>query len=296
MLAPVSSGGLVHLHGPDAQAYAQAQFAQDVQALGDGQWQWNLWLNAKGRVIALFALLRADAREYYLWLPDHPAQALAEQLARLRFRSKLEIQALPQARVYGALAAPATLGLNAHHARADLERDAQGQLQRIGLDLSGQSGRSLVLDLHGPDRLASLDSDFDAHWRLEDIAHGLPRLADTQTARFTPQMLALERLPAFSTRKGCYPGQEIVARTHFLGQVKRSLIRLSLNRSVEPGTDLGTVAGPNQIELVCCAQTGERIEALAVAPVELDPTQPLHDQTGLIQATALPLLDGLART
>ena len=61
-------------------------------------------------------------------------------------------------------------------------------------------------------------------WAAIDLAHGLPRLADAQSGQWTPQQLSLDRLRAYSVKKGCYPGQEIVARTHFLGQAKRGLV------------------------------------------------------------------------
>ena len=59
-----------------------------------------------------------------------------------------------------------------------------------------------------------------------DLEHGLPRLPASQAEHWTPQQLSLERLGAFSVKKGCYPGQEIVARTHFLGKAKRGLALL----------------------------------------------------------------------
>ena len=69
------------LAGRDAVAFAQAQFMNDVAALGDGQWQWNGWLTPKGRVIALFALLRIDAETLWLILPDADAQATRAVIA-----------------------------------------------------------------------------------------------------------------------------------------------------------------------------------------------------------------------
>lgn len=289
LLTPLCSGGLLALRGPDAPSYAQAQFANDVQALGDGQWQWNLWLSAKGRVIALFVLLRADAQNLYLWLPDYSAEALGEQLARLRFRKKLDITPLPRLAAFGAFAEPARLGLSAHGNHAHLHCDRQGQLLRAALSWPGPEPRCLVFDEAPeamPDSASAAPDDFHARWQLADIAHGLPHLAPEQSETFTPHMLGLERLPAFSTRKGCYPGQEIVARTHFLGQAKRGLVRLALNRQAAPDTLLSSPEGA-QARLLQSAAHGQQIEALAVATLE--PACPrLHSDDGLIQAHPLP--------
>ena len=79
---------------------------------------------------------------------------------------------------------------------------------------SGQPGLNPIAGQDNAARAAIGDAD---------IEHGLPRLSETQSELWTPQMLSLERLGAFSLKKGCYPGQEIVARTHYLGQAKRHI-------------------------------------------------------------------------
>ena len=77
---------VVALDGPDATAFAQAQFINDVAALSPGHWQWNGWLTPKGRVIAVFALLKLAEDRILLLLPDTDAGELAAQLQRFVFR------------------------------------------------------------------------------------------------------------------------------------------------------------------------------------------------------------------
>lgn len=288
---PLANGGAVQLSGRDALAFAQAQFANDVALLVDDAWQWSLWLSPKGRVMALFALLRLGPESLLLWLPDVAAAQLAEQLLRFRFRSKLEITPLPHVRIAGSFASPVAHGLAAEGSRAAITRDAGGAWQQIALDLGASQDRSLLLRAE-TDETTAPDPGTDARWRLQDIAHGLPRLEPEQAEAYTPQMLGLDRLRAFSVKKGCYPGQEIVSRTHFLGQAKRSLLRLGLNREAEPGMRLGSEAGA-RAELICVARADDRIEALAVAPVGL--SEHFRSEDGEIEGTPLPLLDGLAR-
>lgn len=287
----LSDGGVLRLAGRDTIAFAQGQFANDVALLADGQWQWSLWLSAKGRVIAIFALLRAGPEELIVWLPDFPAAELAERLMRFRFRSKVLIEAIGDLHASGAFATPADLALDATGRRATIQRNEDGHITRIALDMSGDTPRTLLLESDNPSRNKSLAAE--ARWRLEDIVHGLPRLAGAQVEAFTPQMLGLERLSAFSVKKGCYPGQEIVARTHFLGQTKRTAIRLALTTDAEPGTRL-TSANGMQAELICTARDGARIEALAVAPVDAGEDTFCSEDGGVI-ATPLPLLGGLSR-
>ncbi|MFO3706564.1 YgfZ/GcvT domain-containing protein [Xanthomonas codiaei] len=244
----------VRLIGTDAVAFAHAQFANDVLALAIGQWQWNAWLTAKGRVIAIFALLREDDTHLLMLLPDGNAAEIAAQLGRFVFRRKLKIElATPAA--YGGFQAP------------QQARGAQAAIaaQRIELDFGGSTlPRTLVL-LTGDALTAPIDvPGIDAQWRRADLQLGLVRLPQTQREQWTPQQLALDRLQAFSVKKGCYPGQEIVARTHFLGKAKRAVQLLDTDAAVAPG-DAISLDGAEVGTVVSAAGT----LALAVLPLEL---------------------------
>jgi folate-binding protein YgfZ len=105
----------------------------------------------------------------------------------------------------------------------------------------------------------------DAAWREADLRHGLPRLGPAQVEAWTPQMLSLDRLRAFSLKKGCYPGQEIVARTHYLGQAKRGLV-LVAGDALREGEALADGRGAAVGTLVCVDAAGTL--GLAVANVE----------------------------
>ena len=260
--------------GRDAVAFAQAQFMNDVAALVDGGWHWNGWLTPKGRVIALFALLRLDAETLWLVLPDAGASELATRLQRFVFRSKVKLEARDDLHASGRFARPtAAAGATAAPLEAGME-----------LDLGGDGGPRRL-------RIASADALPDdalsSRWRAFDLQHGLPRLHGEQVDGWTPQQLSLERLRAFSVKKGCYPGQEIVARTHFLGQVKRGLVLFDADAPVDEGTSVAT--GGRDVGSVICVQ-GNTV----LAVVALDaPGEDLHaGGAGLVPTT---LLGGLAR-
>ena len=250
--------GLLSLHGPDAVVFAHSQFMSDVAALAPGRWHWSGWLTPKGRLIALFALLRLGEDRLVLLSPDVPVDGLASALGRFVFRRKVAITALDA--FVPAAGRPA--------GRADPEASdaiagdaAGGWVLDAGSDAHP---RTLSLLPRAHPALAPADPAVDAGWRAGDIAFGLPRLGPGQAEAWTPQMLSLDRLAAFSVRKGCYPGQEIVARTHFLGQAKRGLVRLrgeglAAGQAIE-GT--GGAAGT----LVSATCDGH--EALAVAPTD----------------------------
>jgi len=255
-LPALSGFGVLAVDGPQAGAFLQAQLMNDVAALAVGEWQWNGWLTAKGRVVALFALLRVGDEAYRLLLPDHPVAALREALARFVFRSRVRLA------VDDALACLA--GFSAHAPDAGprhVVAEAEGGL--LCLDFGGEGGeRRLWLAPVDSPIAAPPDPRVDAAWREADLRHGLPRLGPAQVEAWTPQMLSLERLRAFSLKKGCYPGQEIVARTHYLGQAKRGLV-LFTGDALREGDTLVDGHGASLGTLVCVDAAGR--VALAVA-------------------------------
>lgn len=266
---------LVVLEGRDAVAFAHAQFMNDVKSLTEGSWQWNGWLTPKGRVVAMFALLRLATDRVAVLLLDADPEAFVQALRRFVFRSKLTIR-VDAARISGRLAAPA--GAVGNVAVEDAQRG-------IELDFGGDGGP----------RTLRISADFEAAaevpgvdlWRAIDLEHGLPRLPSSQEGQWTPQMLSLERLHAFSIKKGCYPGQEIVARTHFLGQAKRGLTLFQADATVPVGADVndaGRVLGT-------VVSTAPGL-VLAVLPLEREAAALQADGVALRER---PLLGGLAR-
>ena len=282
---------VISLEGRDSLAFAQAQCMSDVSALADGGWQWSGWLTPKGRVIALFAVLRLGPETAWLLVPDGDAAALVARLRGLVFRSKVKVEARPDLGVAGAFLAPT-------RARgATLSGDAA-----TGVELDLGDG-TLPRSLHISTAPAELDPGAQARWHAFDLLHGWPRLPPSQLEQWTPQQLSLDRLQAYSVKKGCYPGQEIVARTHFLGKAKRGLLLLAAAQAPAPGSEvladgkaLGTVVcsggGDGSAIDTGSGRPGEAL-ALAVLPLERDESAALSIDG---QALAvLPLRDGLAR-
>ena len=99
---------VLEMEGRDAVKFAQAQFTTDVAALADGHWHWSGWLTPKGRIIALFALLKSSDERLWLVLPDADPADLAAQLQRFVFRSKVALRPLDDVRAsWGWAAHPA---------------------------------------------------------------------------------------------------------------------------------------------------------------------------------------------
>ena len=273
---PLADRQLLAISGPDAAVFAQAQFASDVLTLADGHWQWSAWLTAKGRTIAVFQLIRITSDDLLLILADGDADEIASQLQRFVFRRKVKISLRDDLQLQAAFIVPET---------ASGAVLAGSLVESLELDVgSGDLPRTMRIAAKGP---GPADAGFTARWRQADLRFGVPRLEASQREHWTPQQLGLDRLNGYSVKKGCYPGQEIVARTHFLGKAKRALQLLQLEAGTAPGapveqngSTLGTVA--------CVADD----LALAVLPLDASDA-PLS--VGGLPAQRLALREGLAR-
>lgn len=272
---------VIALEGRDAVAFAQSQFMNDVKSLADGHWQWSGWLTPKGRVIALFALLRLSEQKVWLLLPDADAAAIAQSLKRFVFRSKVAIDLREDRVIEGRFSASAL---------ADRAKIGGDEVSGLELDFGGEGGaRTLRIVAGGA--AANQDPIALALWTLADLRQGLPRLPALQAEQWTPQQLSLERLQAFSVKKGCYPGQEIVARTHFLGKAKRGLVLFESPAEVVAGAEvrgeaavLGTVASS--------VSAGSAHLALAVLPLDRAEGPASIEGHAVVER---PLLGGLER-
>lgn len=208
----LTNHSVIRLQGPDSKAFLQSLCMNDVNLLGDGDWQYNGWLNPQGRILALFYLLQASSGHLCLILPEVPAQELIDSLQKYKLRAKVDLSLDKEIYVNGRFYPAKT-----DHSHEGASQQAPGSLKIDLLDAA--INRSLTLES------VSAEPDADAMdlWHCLDMQKGWIWLNETQQNRWTPQMLSLDRINAYSLKKGCYPGQEIVARTHYLGKSKRSL-------------------------------------------------------------------------
>ncbi len=286
---PLPDYQLLIIDGPDAIAFAQNQFMNDVKVLQIGHWQWNGWLSPKGRVIALFALIRTDENSLWAIIPDMPAQTLAEQLQRFVFRSKVKLDASKHYQLIGCF--------DSIQPQTDLRHIARHVDGSWLLDFSGDGAqRSLgvvPIDKAVLSTINPTDNDsFVTCWFEADIRHGLPRLVESQRDVWTPQMLSLDRLGAFSVRKGCYPGQEIVARTHFLGKNKRSLGLIYSDENLSPGQIIHTQHNGNSLEFATIV-TNRTNTGFSLAVIKIDEYENISIQNKNIPIASL--FNGLTR-
>ena len=241
---------LVVLHGPDAIAFAQSQFTCNVAALTPGHWCFGAWLDAHGRVLVLFQLARAEPERLLLLLRGGTAQATCQALRRYVFRARLQLDAPAGWSVGDAPAQPL------HQWTSD------------GNDMLFGGGNHAMrvsppADDHAPQRPDCATTAAPA-WRLEQLRAGWPWLAPALAGALLPPWLALERLGAIAFDKGCYPGQEIVARLHWRGGNKRHLHHARLSAALTPGNVLRAADQPIGEVVDCLADGHGGYEALLV--------------------------------
>ncbi len=245
LVADLSHFGLVRFSGADAQAFLQGQVSCDVAAIADGAIALGSYCTPKGRMLATFLLWR-EGDAYSMLLSRSIAPAIAKRLKMYVMRSKVVTEDLSDATVLlglgGDKAAAALAGL----AAAPLP--PAGTLLRVaglGAIVSLADGRFLLACDDAPAAIrawaslrAQLAAGGAAAWDWMDIRSGTPMLTAPVQEQFVPQMANLELIGGVSFKKGCYPGQEIVARTQYLGKVKRRMFRARVSEAAQAGDEL----------------------------------------------------------
>lgn len=258
---------LIELTGPDAEKFAQAQFCNDVSTLAPGASQLNAWLNPQGRVRRLFHLLRTNETRYLLLLRGGDAISVLPVLRMFVLRLKLEIQALP----------------GWHWAETADAATADEETLLLPLP----NGRTLQLQ---PGKEVSGGLSW-AETCARDIDAGLPWLPDHALEQLLPSWMDFARLRAISHDKGCYPGQEIVARLHFRGGGdKRVPVCLTSQTALQGAAEVRDAAGGEAGLLLQSVQTDTSgWRALAVVRREsAGPGTVLRAGDALAQTVAAP--------
>lgn len=249
-LVPLTDLGVLTVAGPEANAFLQKQLTSDVGQVSPGAAQLSGYCTPKGRLLATF-LVVLHGEEYRLVLPRALACFVETRLRKYVLRSKVTIT--------DSTAAVALLGVCGPDAQAVLSQVfpspprlplevAHYPLATVAV-LPGDCFLLLGDPAHSDDLWGRLSPPARpagvAAWHWRQIRAGVATVFPATQEVFLPQMLGLETYGAVSFQKGCYPGQEIVARSHYLGEVKRRLVRASSRRAARPGDSL--LAGGDQV-------------------------------------------------
>ena len=246
---------VVRLEGPDALAFLQGQVTADLRLLEPGQAVRAAWCTPQGRVIALLQVLRRKDGLLCV-LPRELAAHVAAGLARFVMRAKVSVSDDSDA--------VAVVGLSGERPVALAAGD---DLDIVPLT----AGRAFLTAPAGriEAALEGLPQATATAWESACIHLGEPEVYPSTSGSWIPQMINLDLLGAVSFRKGCYPGQEIVARTQNLGRIKRRLFRYRVSGDALPAPGDGLCLGEAKVgEVVRAVRHEGAAELLAV--VNLD--------------------------
>jgi len=280
-ICDLSHYGVLEISGNDAGVFLQGQLTNDVLALGVGDAQWNGWCSAKGRLLVSFLLWR-DEVGYFVLLPKSLQAAIQKRLGMFVLRSKVTITDVGATWQRFGVIADATNG-NENSARMRAIKTAETTIIKL------TASRSLVLAnadalirAWQQYKLTHLLADA-SRWDLAGIRDGVIEITPETQDAYVPQMVNFELIGAVNFKKGCYPGQEIVARTQYRGILKRRMVRATFVAPDVPiaGTPLYSPAFADQVAgtIALAARTdennGQAVEALIVAQIEAITTDSL---------------------
>ena len=284
IVADLSQLGVIAFSGEDSAAFLQGQLTNDLRGLHADGAQWNGYCSPKGRLLGNFLIWR-QGEDFCLQMAGDIVAGVLKRLSMFILRAKVKARDASGERVRLVVAGPqalaavtAAMGAAPDTVMRSLASDA-GQVIRVGED-------KFVLSLV-PERAAGVWQTLREAatpvgapvWDWLRLSAGIPMIVATTQEQFVPQMVNLEVIGGVSFQKGCYPGQEIVARSQYLGKLKRRMFLAHTDSAVHPGDNLYSpdMEGQATGMVVNAAPSPEGgYDLLAVIQVESARTQELH--------------------
>lgn len=259
-VAPVTDLGLIAVAGEDAARFLHSQLTNDVEHLGPNEARLAGFCTPKGRLQATFLMWRDPAGTVWLQLPRAIQAPLQKRLSMFVMRSKARLRDATNEEaveaVIGAGGAAAEAALRAQdlvlpEAPMSSTHGERGTVIRLPGALGAPRYLWLTSSEHAQAALPALASRLalggNAAWQLAAIHAGVPQVGAATQEQFVPQMINLELLGGVNFKKGCYPGQEIVARSQYLGKLKRRTSLATVeNAAARAGDEVFSTADPDQ--------------------------------------------------
>jgi len=293
-VTPLAHYGLLRFAGADAQSFLQGQLTCDMRQVTPANALYGGYCSPQGRLLASFVLL-ATPQGYLMFLPAELADAVMARLKKFVLRSQVSIEREQSVRA---------IGVGGPQAVAVLGK-AIGQAPARPLEMVLYPAATLLclpgnafLALAPAVEIESLWNSLaklalpagSAAWDWLQVRSGIPWISAATQDQFVPQMVGLDEVGGISFDKGCYPGQEIVARTHYLGEVKRRLRSGHVAETANPGDKLVSGGQSGAVVVNAAPSPDGGTDLLAVVQTAVEDTA-LHlraDGGPVVRLDALP--------
>jgi tRNA-modifying protein YgfZ len=278
-LNDLSHYGLIRVSGEDAEAFLQGQLTNDVRLVTEAHSNLAGWCNAKGRMIVNFRCFKRDG-DYYLQTPGEHIELVLKRLGMYILRSQVSLGDASDELV--------RIGLSGNCSESLLAEDFENLPERANemvqtgtrtlirlpgtlprFEVIGPEGEIEALWQKAETRARVAARDF---WALQEIRAGVPTVFEETRESFVPQMMNMQLVDGVSFTKGCYIGQEVVARMQYLGTLKRRmyLAHVETDNPPKPGDELystGSVSGQGTGKVVDARTSDNGYDLLAVIEV-----------------------------
>ena len=249
MLSDLSDRGLIAVHGEEAESFLQNQLSNDIHRVSETTHQASAWCNPKGRIIANFTIFKRGER-YFLSLSRDLVEHVLKKLGMYIMMSKVTLE--------DASDTMAHFGVSGEHA-GELLANALGNTdlalpsETDQLISAGDDNSFSILRIPGTvPRYEVFTDQIDAAktlwntlkrsatpvnsdgWLYQDILAGLPLITQASSEAWIPQMVNFIAINGVDFKKGCYPGQEVVARLNYLGKTKRRMYHVLIDTATRP--------------------------------------------------------------
>lgn len=236
-ITELSHFGLIKVSGADSRSFLQGQLTNDINAVTSELAQLSSYCSPKGRMLGSFWIFQRG-EDLYLQLPIERLGAILKRLQMFVMRSQVTL-----ADASDDLARLGLAGDCAESALPFAPADEKASITRDQLTVIRLPGDRPRFELVGPpqalaekwpelrDKAEQTGADF---WSLMDIRAGVPNVLEDTVEAFVPQMTNLQLIGGVSFTKGCYTGQEIVARMQYLGKLKRRMYRAHIDAGLAP--------------------------------------------------------------
>jgi len=301
-MAPLTDLGLIALSGEDAASFLHNQITNDVEKLDLASARLAGYCTPKGRLLATFLMWR-DSQQIVLQLPRSLQPAIQKRLQMFVLRAKAKLADQSEQRV--------ALGLAGPVAAAALQQWFEVLPAQPYNKIDNQHGTLIRLadSRHLPryQWITSVEQAITAWplltatltaapthvWRLTDIYAGVPSITQATQEQFVPQMINFELIGGVNFKKGCYPGQEIVARSQYLGKLKRrSVLALADSSAIQAGTEVFSSEDPGQpCGMIVNAEPADEHHSACLVEIKLTAADSGSIHVGCIDGPVLKLLE-----